>query len=234
MPKKETFILIMPSYNEEKRIEKTVNSWVEIVKKFPRSEILIIDGDSNDQTRDKIKTLSKKYNFVKLIHKPREGYGKDLIFGYKLALESRHKWIFQTDADGHFESTDFYKLWNKRQSSSFIVGRRFKRRDSKYRLILASLIELWITILFNKRIKDSNIPFRLIRRSYLKEILHKVPPSTIAPNIFLTILAARDGHKLHHIPVKHRARHSDLNKTRIFKGALKGFIELMIFALLKI
>lgn len=227
----ETFILLMPSFNEEKNIDNTLISWAEIVSDFPGSEILVIDGDSSDKTRDKIKRLSKMYKFLSLIHKPREGYGKDLIYGYKKAINSKHDWIFQTDSDGHFAPNDFYKLWRKRKSSPFIIGRRFKRKDAKTRLILASIIELWIQAMFGKNIKDSNIPFRLVRRNYLKKIIHKVPPSTIAPNIFLTILAARDGHNLHHIPIKHKPRKNGHNKLKLLKGALQGFAELFLFAL---
>ena len=231
----ETFILIMPSFNEEKHIENTTNSWAKIVSEFPGSELLIIDGDSTDATRDKIGTLTQKYKFLNLIHKPREGYGKDLIYGYKYAINSKHDWIFQTDSDGHFVPSDFYKLWRKRKSSPFIIGRRFKRKDAKTRLILASIIELWIQTLFGKIIKDSNIPFRLVRRDYLKRIIHKVPPGTFAPNIFLTILAARDGHNLHHVPIKHKPRKKDgYNKFKLLKGALQGFFELLLFAFFKI
>lgn len=224
----------MPTHNEEKNIEVTISSWIPIIENHPGSEILIIDGNSTDNTRLIINKLSRKYKFVKLIHKTREGYGKDLMHGYKNAIASKHEWIFQTDSDGHFEAKDFYKLWKKRKSSSLIIGRRFKRKDVKIRILLASLIELWIQVLFNRRIKDSNIPFRLIRRSFLKRSLNRIPPSTIAPNIFLTIIASRQGHNLHHIPVTHKSIKNGNNNSRLFKGALKGFVELLLFAIFKI
>lgn len=230
----DTFILVMPSFNEERRIKKTILSWVKIIEKVPGSEILIIDGNSTDRTRNIIRKLQDEYNNITLVHKKREGYGKDLITGYKKAIKSKHNYIFQTDTDAPFRSQDFFKLWKKRNSSPFIVGRRYKREDPKYRLILASLIEIWIIILFGRKIKDPNIPFRLINRKYLEKMLMKVPLSTIAPNIYLTVMASIEGFNLQHIPIKHYARNNNHNNYRLIKGALKGFFELLLFAIFKV
>jgi len=59
-----------------------------------------------------------------------------------------------------------------------------------------------------------------------------VPENSFAPNIFLTILAARDHHNLYHIPIKHRPRKKNIyTDIKILKGAFQGFLELIAFAL---
>ncbi len=108
---KDTCILIMPSYNEGIRIKKTLNGWSQIIKKLPGSEILIIDGNSTDNTPEVVKEFAKTHKFVKLFQKPREGYGKDLLAGYQATLKTKHKWIFQTDSDMAFRPSDFFDLW---------------------------------------------------------------------------------------------------------------------------
>ncbi len=229
-PKKETFIIVMPAYNEAKQIENTINSWIPIVNFHPGSEILVINDGSTDKTKDILKKLTKKYKFLKAIHKKNEGHGKTILLGFTMAIQTNHDWVFQTDSDGHFYPKDFYKLWEKRNSSDFILGHRHKRKDSLDRLLLTKIISLWILILFGKYIKDPNVPFRLIRRNYLKEVLKMVPDGVFAPNIFLSIIAAKQGHNLHHIRIKHRLINNNHNKMRLFKGALTGFIELTLFA----
>lgn len=225
----ESFVLVMPSYNEEGRIKKTLEAWVKIIKKVPGSEILIIDGDSTDKTGQIVTDFSKKNKFVKLIQKPREGYGKDLIYGYRQALKSKHQWIFQTDADNSFKSSDFFKLWKMRESSPLILGRRLIRNDAPYRLIMATIIQFCITMLFKKVIYDSNIPFRLIKSTYLRNYINIIPQTTIAPNLFLSILGSGAGYNLQFIPVKHYFRNNSQNTRRIIKGALKGITELIAF-----
>ncbi len=59
------------------------------------------------------------------------------------------------------------------------------------------------------RIKDSNIPFRLIEGKYLKLLLNELPEEIpFAPNIFIAVMARRAGQKLFNIPVRHKDRHS--------------------------
>ena len=229
---KETFIIVMPAYNEEKNIERTISSWVPIIKNHPGSEILVINDGSKDKTADKLQGLAAKYKFLKIIHKKNEGHGKTILLGYKKAISSSHDWIFQTDSDGHFDPNDFYKLWGERKLSNCILGHRHKRKDGLHRIILSHLISIWIFILFGKYIKDPNIPFRLIKRTYLKEAIKIIPEGVFAPNIFLSILAAKHGYNLHHIPVKHKStKKSHSNALKILKGALQGFAQLTLFGL---
>lgn len=230
---KETLLVIMPALNEKAYIEDNINSWAPVVNDFPGSEILVIEGGSDDGTKVKLDKLTRKHDFLSIVDQEGKGHGNALIQGYKIAIQSNHPWVFQTDADGHFDQTDFYKLWEKKSNSHFILGHRHKRKDPYYRVALARLIYFWILILLGENIKDPNIPFRLIRKDYLKEIVDKVPEGAFAPNIFLSILASKDGHELHHIPVKHRPRKKDgYSKLKLLKGAFKGFFELILFSLL--
>ena len=232
LKQKETTIFILPAYNEEKNIERTITSWIPIVKKHPGSEILVLNDGSVDKTATILNKLSKKYNFFKVINKKNEGHGKTILLGYKKAIQTKHAWVFQTDSDGHFETKDFYKLWKKRKNSNFIIGARLNRQDPLYRLLYSHFISIWIFLLFGKCIKDPNIPFRLIERNYLKKIIRLVPNEAFAPNILLSILAVKDGFNLHHIPVKHFARNKDsYPKLKMFKGAFRGFADLLVFAL---
>lgn len=228
---KETFIVLIPSYNEAKIIEKVILEWSEIIKRFPGSEILVIDS-SNDETYEILEKLKKKFKFLKIVRQKPLGHGKAILEGYQKALKTKHTWIFQTDADGYFKVKDFYKLWDKRNTSGLILGYRERRTDPLFRLVLTWTTKIWVLILFGKYIKDSNIPFRLIRRCYLKEIIKKIPHDVFAPNIFLSIMAAKDNHKLYDIPVSHSKEYqTKQNGVKIFKGATKTFIELTLFRL---
>jgi len=227
----ETFIVVVPAFNEETYIEETILSWSKLIGDFPGSEILVINDGSTDGTGNMLDGLSQKLPSLSVIHKENEGHGKTILLGYQKALDSSHTWIFQTDGDGHHHPSNFENLWEKRSTSDFILGHRRKRQEPLYRLALSHLISVWIFILFGKYIKDPNVPFRLMRRKYLKKILKRVPKGVFAPNIFLSILASKDGHNLHHIPIKHKPRKKDgRNKFKLLKGALQGFVELLLFA----
>lgn len=224
----------MPAYNEERHVKKTISSWMPIVKSLPGSEILIVNDGSTDKTPNLLNALKNKSMILKVVHKKNEGHGKTIFLAYKRAYKTRHEWVFQTDSDGHFDPLDFYKLWKKRKFSKFILGVRHKRNDSTLRTALSRLISIWIYILFGVYIKDANVPFRLINKKYLGQLLKRVPEGIFAPNIFLSILAAKDGQKLHHIKLKprpHAKKASSLTYTKLFKACFKGFVELAHFRL---
>jgi len=228
---RQTFILVIPAYNEEKYIERTILAWAKSLDGFPGSEILVINDGSTDKTPEILNLLSKKLHAVNIIHKKNEGHGKTILLGYQKAVESLHDWVFQTDGDGHFDPNDFNKLWRKRISSDFILGHRKLRADSAARIALSNFASFWIYLLFGLYIKDPNIPFRLIKRTYLKGILKRIPKTVFAPNMFLSILAAKDGQKLHHVPVKHALRKKHDNQLKLFRGGMRTFFELLLFSL---
>ena len=108
--------VILPVYNEEKRIEKTINSWITIIKAHTGSEILVINDGSTDKTNQRLKKLNQRHKFLNVIHKKNEGHGKTILLGYEKAIQTKHDWVFQTDSDGHFFPKDFEKLWEKRKT----------------------------------------------------------------------------------------------------------------------
>jgi glycosyltransferase involved in cell wall biosynthesis len=64
--------IIIPCRNEEKYIDKCLNSI--IANDYPKEklEILVLDGMSKDKTRDIITQYSKKYSFINLLDNPKK------------------------------------------------------------------------------------------------------------------------------------------------------------------
>lgn len=229
---KETFILVMPAYNEEECIEKVVSSWMTIIKNYPGSEMLVINDGSKDKTGEKLDLLEKRYRELKVIHKPNEGHGATVIRGYKEAINTNHNWVFQTDSDDQFIPEDFIELWKKRNKSSFILGSRLKRSDPLHRLIITKIIRFFNLAIFGTYIKDANIPYRLIKKNYLKKLLKILPKNLFAPNIFLSIIAARDNQNLMSVPISHKERKTgqiSIVKWNLIKACFRGLKELVKF-----
>lgn len=77
--------IIIPCRNEEKYIAKCLDSVV--VQDFSKEnlEVLIIDGASEDQTKNIIKEYSQKYPFIKLLENPNKFTPFGLNIGVKAA-----------------------------------------------------------------------------------------------------------------------------------------------------
>jgi dolichol-phosphate mannosyltransferase len=196
--------VIIPVYNEEDSIEKVVNDWKKILPPKLFDLVFVNDG-SSDHTKSILLKCKKKIKNLIVINKINEGHGKAVCDGYNFAIKKKYKYIFQTDSDNQFFASDFKKLWNKKNDFNYdiILGNRFKRNDPFIRVFLSKFVlRLFLKILFNKNVIDPNIPYRLIRTSFMSEFIKLKPQSFIAPNIIMTLHAK----KVIFVRVKHSKR----------------------------
>lgn len=59
--------IIVPCYNEEGFIKKCLESIIENDYPKDKMEIFVVDGRSNDKTREVIEDFAKKYQFIRLL-----------------------------------------------------------------------------------------------------------------------------------------------------------------------
>ena len=228
----DTFILVMPAYNEQDCIEKVTETWMRLIQKYPGSEMLIINDGSKDNTAQKLDSVKPSYKNLTVIHKQNEGHGKTVRRGYDHAVKTAQEWVFQTDSDDQFIPDDFNKLWEARNKSDFIIGFRQKRDDPFHRIVITKIIRFFNALFFGSYILDSNVPYRLMRRSYLERLLAVIPDNLFAPNIFLSILAKKDGQDLINVPITHKERETgsiSIVKWTLIKVCLRGLKELILF-----
>ena len=197
--------IVMPAYNEEACIERVVTSWLEILKIIPGTLIVVDDG-SRDRTGAILDQLAATIPQLKVIHQPNAGHGAAVVRGYREAIQLNANYVFQTDSDDQFRPEDFWNLWNNRMHSLFLLGYRKERHDALHRLVITRFVRVLLLILFGVWVKDSNIPFRLIRRDFLASAMEVLPAHAFAPNIFLSVVAAKKGCDLFSIPIGHVER----------------------------
>lgn len=91
--------IIIPCRNEEKFIVKCLSSVIK--QDYPKEEIeiLVIDGMSEDRTRDAVKEYMQKYPFIKLLDNPRKIVPTAMNIGIKAACG---EWIVRLDAHSEY------------------------------------------------------------------------------------------------------------------------------------
>jgi dolichol-phosphate mannosyltransferase len=227
---KNNLAIIIPVFNEQDIIEKVINDWLFVAKKFDGFIIVINDG-SSDNSLKILNKISKKNNRLMVIKKKNSGHGPSVYTGYKIALKKKFNFIFQVDSDDQFFSKDFNKLWLLRDENSLILGFRKKRYDSFHRLIITRILKILNLIIFRKFIPDVNIPYRLIGGEFLKKNLKFISSKSLAPNILISIKAAKDK-KIKSIVVSHKERLTGMVwivKFNLIKFMFKVFIEIISF-----
>lgn len=76
------------TYNERENMGPMLDAWLKISKENPKYqfEILDVDGNSPDGTGEIVREYHKTHKNIHLLSGPRIGYGKELIRGFKYAM----------------------------------------------------------------------------------------------------------------------------------------------------
>jgi glycosyltransferase involved in cell wall biosynthesis len=216
----------MPVYNEEEAIEGVIAEWVEAIDPIVGNyEIRVYDDGSRDGTAAKLQNLAARYPKVVAASHANRGHGPTIMRGY---LESNAEWIFQVDSDGEMPATAFPSLWKRRAEYDVVIGSRDGRSSPLHRRILTKGSRFVIALLFGRRVRDVNAPYRLMRGSWLREQLQRMPADAAVPNILLSGLAGRGKARVLEVPVPHTGRRTGsttLNLKRIARLSLRAVLD---------
>ncbi|NJE08712.1 glycosyltransferase family 2 protein [Thermococcus sp. M39] len=155
--------VIIPAYNEEKRIGNVLQRMPEFV-----DEVIVVDDGSRDRTSE----VAKKFGVKVIRLKQNQGKGKAMSEGIKAASGDI---IVFMDADGQHKPEEIIKLVEPivEDEADFVIGSRLIKAQGERPLIrkisnfiTTSLIRLKLGI----NVKDTQSGFRAIRREFLPEI----------------------------------------------------------------
>ncbi|MFH1182900.1 MAG: glycosyltransferase [Candidatus Moraniibacteriota bacterium] len=97
--------IIIPAYNEEKVIVRTVKSI--LASDYPHYDIIVVDDGSADSTYEKVRTTFKNNPIVKIFTKPNGGKSEALNLGIS---ETKAEIVVTLDADTIFKPNTITKL----------------------------------------------------------------------------------------------------------------------------
>jgi glycosyltransferase involved in cell wall biosynthesis len=125
MEKKQEVLVIIPAYNEEKRITSVIRG---VKDRLPQAEVVIVDDGSHDKTRRAAIEAGAKV----LSHPINLGYGAALQTGYKFALDKGFESIVQMDGDGQHDPSFLPVLLEgiQRGEADYVIGSRFLKTGS--------------------------------------------------------------------------------------------------------
>lgn len=223
--------LVIPVYNEAGCLEEVINSWVNDLYFMRLSyRIILVNDGSTDDSSQILNRMAKLSPYLEIFHRQNSGHGKSVLFGYQEALKLGANWIFQVDSDNQFHSNDLKLLWAKRDQNQFILGVRNNRQDPLSRILISRFLRCLLALLFGVRIKDANIPYRLISADLLSNILPLIPETTFAPNIWLSLLAFKSQATCEQVKVTHLPRLTgspSLPSLRLIKACIASSAQLI-------
>lgn len=163
--------IILPAYNEELTIEKTV---IDFHENAPDAYIYVIDNNSSDKTNEIAHRIMKE-NTIKgdVIFVKRQGKANAM----KTAFSRINADIFvMADADNTYFGQDLEKLLEPVLSGDYdlVVGNRFteagyeKENKRMFHNFGNNLVRKMINLLFNADLKDIMSGYRVLSKNFVK------------------------------------------------------------------
>jgi glycosyltransferase involved in cell wall biosynthesis len=226
--------IVMPAYNEEANIKKTIEEWYPVISDIGNnSKLVIVDDGSKDSTYARMKKLQLQYPELIPLTKPNSGHGATCLYAYNYALEKGAKYIFQTDSDGQTSPSEFWPFWENRNKSDFIIGMRTKRRDGFSRIIVTKVLQFIVWITCGVFVKDANTPFRLMKSDKLERLLSHIPCNFFLSNVAISVLAVWYKYKIMWIPITFKPRQGGINSINLRKIIRIGTKAISDFRMIK-
>lgn len=197
--------VVMPVYNEAGVIREVVAGvTAKVLDAVPSARLVLVDDRGTDGTSSILAELADADERVTLLTNPANlGHGPSLRNGLD---HTDSDWVLLLDSDGQVDVADFATMWDRRHDADLVIGVRVARDDPRHRLVSSMAANLLVSALLRRRVRDSNVGFKLVRRSLYEHLRPTIPPGAFAPSILLVMGTLRAGARLVEIPVAHRAR----------------------------
>ncbi|NJE30332.1 glycosyltransferase family 2 protein [Thermococcus sp. 18S1] len=213
--------VVVPAYNEEKLIEKTLSGIPDYVDR-----IYVIDDASTDNTSQVVQKIMKKDTRVTLIkHETNKGVGGAIITGYKKGIEEGMDILVVMAGDNQMEPKDLPALLDPiiERDIDFTKGNRFLRKDYELRMPLwrrfGTFLLDWLTKIASGywHISDPQNGYVAISTKALKRIDLESLYQGYAFENDLLIKASLAGLKAINVPVRIRYKVGESSKLRYGK-----------------
>ena len=216
--------VVIPIYNEEGNIINLIDELIPIVDKIG-GEIIIVDDNSNDASRDLI--LKKKNNvnieILLLQHAKQYGQSAGLLTGIKAA---KNDLIVTLDGDGQNDPKDItsmLKVWEDNNENSYllVIGHRQNRQDNWSRRYASLMAKRFRKLILKDSTPDSGCGIKVFSRNLFLSL-----PYFDHIHRFLPALTRRHGGSVISHIVSHRNRSSGVSKYSNWQRFRVGLIDL--------
>ena len=158
--------IIMPAYNEEANIGKTLSQIPHNIT--DKLDIIVIDDGSRDKTCE----IAEQYGTIIIHHSTNRGNGAAIQTGLDYCKEKEHDIVIIIDADGQHEPRyikDFIKPIVE-DDYEYVIGNRF-RYHYDMRLIkkvLSRIMSAILSFILRQKISDPTMGYRALSKKVVK------------------------------------------------------------------
>ena len=221
-------LIIIPAYNEQESIKKTVE---DIIKNAPEFDYIVINDCSTDRTKEICET--EKFNVV---HLPVNlGIGGAVQTGYLYAARNGYDIAVQVDGDGQHDPKFLSKMaeFIEAEHADMVIGSRFINKEgfqsSGARRVGIKYFTMLIKLLTGAKITDPTSGLRMVNREIIEFFAEEYPKDYPEPESVVAILRRKK--KVLELPVIMRERSGGVSSISMKKSVyymIKGSLAILI------
>lgn len=180
-------LAIIPAYNEEGNIEKTVNDILEHAKSF---DYVVINDHSTDHTLE----ICRKNHFHVIDLPINMGIGGGVQTGYRYAEKHGYDYAVQFDGDGQHNAKYLEAMAEQMEQEGLdmLIGSRYITKEgfqsSGIRRLGIHYFTFLIKLLTGTRITDPTSGMRMVNRKVIRQFAENYPKDYPEPESVVTLL----------------------------------------------
>lgn len=213
--------VIIPVFNEERTIEKVINTvWQQPLENWEK-EIIVVNDCSTDNTGKILDDLKNKFDFILLKHQKNSGKGTAI----KTALPRiTGDYVIVQDGDLEYDPSDWPRMLKELENPEIkvVFGSRemnSKRRGYFHYVLGVRFLTFLTNRLFGGNLTDIYTCYKLIPSELIKSLNLSSPGFEIEAEITTKIL--KRGIKIKEVPINYLPRSfKEGKKIRIYDGLI--------------
>jgi glycosyltransferase involved in cell wall biosynthesis len=218
--------VVIPAYNEEPRIGRTLRSYAAHLRD---TEIIVVLNGCTDRSAEVARAAAADHSCIRVIEiRERAGKGGALARGLALACGDV---IAFTDADGATDPAELERLCALVGPAEAVVGSRWLPGadvvvpQPLIRRAASRVFNLLVRALFGLRYSDTQCGAKAFSARTLHSILPEVETANYAFDVDLLLALERSGATVEEVPT--RWRDVDGSKVRLAEGAVKMLVAVL-------
>ncbi len=228
--------IVIPAYNEEKRITKTLKAYTDHFKGNNYEIIVVCDG-CTDKTAEIVKIFSKRNSRVRLLeHGKRLGKGGGVYYGFS---KCKGNTIGFSDADNAISPKEYAKLLRELENTDAVIASRRKKNSvtivpQTKAWVLAMrfssrVYNLLVNMMFRINIRDTQCGAKIMKRYVYNSIRKELRLTGFEFDVELIWRIKKHGYRVREVGITwvHNldSKSSIKNSYRMFKSLFNRWRE---------
>ena len=229
-----SLLLLIPAYNEERRIEPVLRDYGEYFKNnySGKFQLVVVLNGCRDNTLSVVERVAREFPFISALDFPDPiGKGGALIEGLKRAPAV--DLVGYVDADGASPPKAFHELVKLTPRADCVIGSRWlpgavlHQAQTRLRRFTSRCFHLIVESLFWMHIKDTQCPCKVMCRAAVEKIQPSLRIADLAFDVNLLYSLKHAGFTVLEVPTEWTDKMGSKVTASLFRSSLTMFLSVV-------